>query len=147
MDLIYKETAMSKKARKILKSIAENPVEKLKKLNIIPDPLLIPLIPGYVNTKYDLFLNEKFGDKRTPKNIYELLGDENQKLKLLKKTLELNLSEEEVHEVIKERFIFCYGPQSFSHNETGLEMTKQYYPEFCKVFQITPDEDFPNWKF
>jgi len=66
--------------------------------------------------------------------VYISLYIEEQQFTLTKRIMQFDLTEEEVHAVIKYRFKKLY-PNACSLVEIG-------YPSWCKVFNIKPDGEF-----
>lgn len=68
--------------------------------------------------------------------VYEALGVEDQLLSLIKMIMVLDMTEGEVHGVIKHRFTKLY-----THRNTFVETC---YPSWCRDFGFEPDDDFLN---
>jgi hypothetical protein len=139
----FKETEMSQRARKILEGLVENgeiPAEsqwgrEIKSRSTLKyNPELIPQ-----------FSNKKGLDtnKIYTKTIMPFDGEE---VLLLKRCIEFNLTEEQAHEVIKERYRVCY--KDWKNQESflgGKTQTREFYPKFCNDLGIAPDSNFPDW--
>jgi len=78
----------------------------------------------------------------------DFLGDIDLKHALVIDCMRMNYSQEEVHEIIKARYRRQYLPENCPNQEGfcgGLHLTMEGYPEWCKVFGINPDPNFPDW--
>ena len=47
--------------------------------------------------------------------------------------------------MIKQRQRNCYNPQVWPNQESGLSMARIGYKRLCTLFEINPDEYFPDW--
>jgi hypothetical protein len=135
----FKETEMSKKARKILENLVDTGEihadsvwgREIKTLKYNPN-----LIPQFSNKK-GLDINKIYIETIRPYDGENIL--------LLKRCIEFNLSEEEVHEVIKERYRDSYNPKACKNQDFAREAMQKFYPELCKDYEINPDKNFPDW--
>jgi hypothetical protein len=78
----------------------------------------------------------------------DLLGDIDLKHALVIDCMRMNYSADEVHGIIKARYRRQYAPENCPNQEGycgGLHLTMTGYPEWCKVFGINPDPNFPDW--
>ncbi len=124
----YSETGMSKRARRMNEEI-----ERSKCIE--------------VNYLYPLY-NPALRDMRTlpsgeldTKTIAISLGDSRQKYQqdlLIMECIRLNLTEEEAHEVIKERFL--NDKYSITFHEP--EKVRKDYRAWCEKFGLQPDDAF-----
>lgn len=139
--LKFQETEMSKRAKNILENLVDED-------RIHLDSTLGKEIKYHL--KYNSGLVEKFSNKKglDIEKIYieTIVSFDDEKILLLRRCVEFNFTEEQAHEVIKERYRYCYKN---SKNQEGLggakDMARKYYPEFCKALEITPDKNFPDW--
>lgn len=135
---ISEETSMSINARAILESLLE-------------DGTIGRDSQGYREIQRLSFkprINEKIFDKPGKFNVesaYELIGVDNQFYCLLKRSVEGNLTEWQVNEVVQHRFRTYYGPGSYESESVGLEISLEQYPIWCNDLRIKPDPNFPNW--
>jgi hypothetical protein len=134
----FKETEMSKKARGILEGL-------VKTEEIHPDSSLgreIKYTLKYNPNLIPQFSNEK-GLDFNKIYIQTIRPFDYERVILLKRCIEFNLTEEQTHEIIKERY-----RDSYKDSENSEEMKKMvniFYPEWCKEYEITPDKNFPDW--
>jgi len=140
MEKEFKETKMSKKAKIILE-------ELVKTGKIHPDSQLGRKIKYTLKytLKYNPNLISQFSNKKgldlNKIYIQTIRPFDNEEIILLERCIEFNLTEEQTHEIIKERYRDSYKGSNF-----GKDIIKDYYLEWCKeYFGITPDKNFPDW--
>ena len=125
-DSDFEETEMSKSAREKYQKLAQ------------PGSLAAE---DYKNIKYSLRVRKKLslesGELDYTK-VYErtIEGRGNEHFTLIRRCIELNLTSEDVHEIIKARFRKLYGDWP---NQNPAD---RQYLVWCKIFDIQPDENF-----
>ena len=135
METEFQEKEMSKRAKRIVEAAVPPDSQLAREFKIIR-------------------FNKRFRDrvydaagKLDLSKAYPMLGIENQETALLRVCVEWNLTEEEIHELIKHRYRQCYGPKERNQYGPfgGMNMTLSEYPKWCAHFGITPDPSFPDW--
>lgn len=148
----YTETDVSQRAKKFLDALIVNGVIKedsiygsqIRRNQIVFNPVS--------RRRYNLFPEE------TKERMIETIlrtGD-SRELIFAKFFIEINANEKEAEELIKLFYRNIFGPESiFSFEDTeGLtesilknerEAAPKYYKSMCGNFDISPDQNFPDW--
>jgi hypothetical protein len=133
----YQETEASRNARAYIRSHRIVP--------LAAEMVFRPDIP--YDERRRRLVTRKDGSLNTDRAL-DLLGDVDVLHALVLDCMRMNYSAAEVHEIIKARYRRQYHPENCQNQEGycgGLHLTMHGYPEWCKVFGITPDSNFPDW--
>ena len=130
----YIETELSKRARKIhLKSF-------------LPNSIWGERCPQFDSRKREQFL--RVNGELDLEKMYSRYNRQKHILTFfLRDCITFNLKDIQLDELIKLRFKDCYGPNDYQVGDSNTlkKMAEEYYPCWCKDFEITPDPNFPDW--
>ncbi|MBU1129656.1 MAG: hypothetical protein KJ949_03435 [Nanoarchaeota archaeon] len=78
------------------------------------------------------------------KKIYleTILPSDQEEIDILKIIVKLDLTEEEAHQIIKERYIYGYSPENFKNRFLAKKIVNKKYPLLCEFCEIKPSLNF-----
>jgi hypothetical protein len=122
----YNETEVSKIARSLIKESVDANILKKEFLDLSykPEKRSVLSEAGQLNIE----------------KVFESIGTDYQESGLIFRAVELNLTKEEMNEVIKYRFRHCYC--DWENKENARSIVNSAYPAWCETFGITPEEGF-----